>query len=71
MKKKAPSLREFFHRFTVMIQEAMAKFAPQNDAPNPWIQILEYGHHVFHKSRLPCDLRVKWRNLMMKEPAGY
>jgi len=32
VKKKAPSLREFFHRFTVMIQEAMAKFTPQNDA---------------------------------------
>jgi hypothetical protein len=49
---------------------SMAKFAPQNAAPIPWIQILEYGHHVFHKTRLPSDLRVKWRNLK-KELAGY
>ena len=54
-----------------MIQEAMAKFTPQNDAPILWIQILEYGSDVFHRTRRPSDLRVKWRNLMKKEPAGY
>jgi hypothetical protein len=52
-----------------MIQEAMAKFTPQNDAQIPWIQILEYGSDVFHRTRLPSDLRVKWRN--MKKWAGY
>jgi len=50
-----------------MIQEAMEKFAPQDDAPIPWVWIREYGHHVFHKTRLPEDLRVKWRNLMKKD----
>ncbi|CAN6222500.1 unnamed protein product [Urochloa humidicola] len=50
------------------LKEAMEKFTPQDDKPIPWIQILEYGRDVFHRTRLPCDLRVKWRN--MKKRAG-
>jgi hypothetical protein len=54
-----------------MIQEAMEKFTPQDDARIPWIQIREYGRHVFHEERLPDDLRVKWRSMKGKELAGY
>ncbi|CAN6203228.1 unnamed protein product [Urochloa humidicola] len=51
------------------LKEAMEKFTPQDDAPIPWVQILEYGRDVFHRTRLPSDLRVKWRN--MKKRVGY
>ncbi|CAN6197107.1 unnamed protein product [Urochloa humidicola] len=50
------------------LKEAMEKFTPQDDTPIPWIQILEYGRDVFHRTRLPSDLRVKWRN--MKKSSG-
>jgi hypothetical protein len=50
----------------VLIQEAMEKFGPKDDGPIPWVQILEYGRDVFHRTRLPSDLRVKWRNVMKK-----
>lgn len=50
----------------VALREAMEKFAPQDNMPIPWVQILEYGRDVFHRARLPCDLRVKWRNMMKK-----
>jgi hypothetical protein len=53
----------------LLIQEAMAKFTPQDDTPIPWVHILEYGRDVFHRTRLPSDLRVKWRN--MKKRTGY
>ncbi|TVU33972.1 hypothetical protein EJB05_15791, partial [Eragrostis curvula] len=48
------------------LKEAMAKFIPKDDSPIPWVQILEYGRDVFHRTRLPSDLRVKWRNIMKK-----
>ncbi|PUZ68724.1 hypothetical protein GQ55_2G051700 [Panicum hallii var. hallii] len=51
------------------LKEAMAKFTPQDDTPIPWVHILEYGRDVFHRTRLPSDLRVKWRN--MKKRTGY
>ena len=44
----------------------MLKFTPKDDELIPWIQILEYGRNVFHKARLPSDLRVKWRNMKKK-----
>ncbi|CAN6180772.1 unnamed protein product [Urochloa humidicola] len=50
------------------LKEAMEKFTPQDDTPIPWTQILEYSRDVFHRTRLPSDLRVKWRN--MKKRAG-
>ncbi|XP_062187167.1 uncharacterized protein LOC133890689 [Phragmites australis] len=49
------------------LKEAMAKFTPQEDGPTPWVRILEYGRDVFHRTRLPSDLRVKWRNMKKKE----
>jgi len=54
-----------------ILREAMEKFTPQDDARIPWIQIREYGRHVFHEERLPDDLRVKWRSMKGKELAGY
>ncbi|EES04316.2 hypothetical protein BDA96_04G002100 [Sorghum bicolor] len=49
-----------------MLREAMAKFAPENDAPIPWVRILGYGRSVFDMARLASDLRVKWRNMQKK-----
>jgi len=60
---------DYLYFSLLLIQEAMAKFTPQDDTPIPWVQILEYGRDVFHRTRLPSDLRVKWRN--MKKRAGY
>ncbi|KAJ1288051.1 hypothetical protein BS78_02G059000 [Paspalum vaginatum] len=48
------------------LREAMAKFTPTDGAPIPWVRILEYGSLVFHRTRLPSDLRVKWRNMKKK-----
>ncbi|KAF7091939.1 hypothetical protein CFC21_094478 [Triticum aestivum] len=48
------------------LRDAMLKFTPKDDELIPWIQILEYGRNVFHKARLPSDLRVKWRNMKKK-----
>lgn len=48
------------------LRDAMLKFTPKDDGPIPWLQILEYGRDVFHKTRLPSDLRVKWRNMKKK-----
>ncbi|WVZ62183.1 hypothetical protein U9M48_011957 [Paspalum notatum var. saurae] len=48
------------------LREAMAKFTPTDGAPIPWVRILEYGSLVFHNTRLPSDLRVKWRNMKKK-----
>jgi hypothetical protein len=47
----------------VLIQEAMKIFTPRDNEPIPWIQILEHGRDVFDETRLPSDLRVKWRNM--------
>ncbi|KAG8070788.1 hypothetical protein GUJ93_ZPchr0006g42679 [Zizania palustris] len=48
------------------LREAMTKFTPRDNEPIPWVRILEYGRDVFHMTRLPCDLRVKWRNMKKK-----
>uniref|UniRef100_J3N8D6 Myb-like domain-containing protein n=2 Tax=Oryza brachyantha TaxID=4533 RepID=J3N8D6_ORYBR len=48
------------------LRELMAKFTPRDNGPIPWVQILEYGRDVFHRTRLPSDLRVKWRNMKKK-----
>ncbi|KAM0833859.1 hypothetical protein ACQ4PT_064005 [Festuca glaucescens] len=48
------------------LRDAMLKFAPKDDGVIPWVRILEYGSDVFHKTRLPSDLRVKWRNMKKK-----
>ncbi|TKW39352.1 hypothetical protein SEVIR_1G173600v4 [Setaria viridis] len=48
------------------LREAMEKFTPRDNGAIPWVQILEHGRNVFHRTRLPCDLRVKWRNMRKK-----
>ncbi|KAK1663452.1 hypothetical protein QYE76_051611 [Lolium multiflorum] len=48
------------------LRDAMLKFTPKDDGVIPWVRILEYGSDVFHKTRLPSDLRVKWRNMKKK-----
>ncbi|CAM0880563.1 unnamed protein product [Alopecurus aequalis] len=48
------------------LRDAMLKFKIKDDVPIPWVQILEYGRDVFHRTRLPSDLRVKWRNMKKK-----
>uniref|UniRef100_A0A0E0R4J8 Myb-like domain-containing protein n=1 Tax=Oryza rufipogon TaxID=4529 RepID=A0A0E0R4J8_ORYRU len=50
----------------ITLREAMAKFTPRDNGPIPWVQILEHGRDVFHRTRLPSDLRVKWRNMKKK-----
>eukprot|EP00267_Zea_mays_P021311 XP_008645113.2 uncharacterized protein LOC103626481 isoform X1 [Zea mays] len=50
-----------------VLREGMAKFTPQNNAQIPWILILEHGRGVFHRTRLPSDLRVKWRSMQRKK----
>ncbi|KAL6634450.1 hypothetical protein ACP70R_027121 [Stipagrostis hirtigluma subsp. patula] len=49
----------------------MTKFTPRDNAPIPWVQILEYGSGVFHKTRIPADLRVKWRSMKNKSGSGH
>uniref|UniRef100_A0A0D9XVK5 Myb-like domain-containing protein n=1 Tax=Leersia perrieri TaxID=77586 RepID=A0A0D9XVK5_9ORYZ len=46
-----------------ILREAIEKFAPSENGQIPWIKIHEYGRDVFHKTRFPSDLRVKWRNM--------
>ncbi|KAL5207164.1 hypothetical protein ABZP36_031599 [Zizania latifolia] len=48
------------------LREAMAKFTPRDNGSIPWVHVLEYGRGVFHRTRLPADLRVKWRNMKKK-----
>ncbi|KQJ99603.1 uncharacterized protein LOC100830030 isoform X1 [Brachypodium distachyon] len=48
------------------LRDAMLKFTPKDNGSIPWVQILEHGRGVFHKTRLPSDLRVKWRNMNKK-----
>ncbi|GJN18429.1 hypothetical protein PR202_gb05592 [Eleusine coracana subsp. coracana] len=52
--------------FTVLIQEPMEKFAPQDNGSIPWVQILKYVSDMFHRTCLPSDLRVKWRHIVKK-----
>jgi hypothetical protein len=44
----------------------MQKFGATPDGRIPWSTILEYRGDVFHKTRLPIDLKDKWRNMMKK-----
>ncbi|XP_073014219.1 uncharacterized protein [Typha latifolia] len=48
------------------LREGMQKFALKNGLV-PWKEILESGGNVFHRTRLPGDLKDKWRNIMIKE----
>lgn len=45
------------------LKEGMQKIAIGETNGIPWKHILEHGKGIFHKSRLPTDLKDKWRNM--------
>ncbi|XP_078447978.1 uncharacterized protein LOC144716657 [Wolffia australiana] len=53
-----------------ILKEAMEKLQQKRgglgQAEISWISILDYGKHVFHRTRQPADLKDKWRNLRSK-----
>nr|CAD1844150.1 unnamed protein product [Ananas comosus var. bracteatus] len=49
------------------LKEGMEIFAANGSGNIPWRKILDFGSHVFHKTRMPGDLKDKWRNIKMKE----
>ncbi|XP_078178696.1 uncharacterized protein LOC144572886 isoform X2 [Carex rostrata] len=49
------------------LREGMKKIGVTVDGRIPWSSILELYPNVFHKTRIPIDLKDKWRNIMKKE----
>ncbi|WOK97873.1 hypothetical protein Cni_G06581 [Canna indica] len=49
------------------LKEAVHRFGEKSNGHIPWVNILEYGSHVFHRTRQPVDLKDKWRNIKKKE----
>ncbi|XP_078155885.1 uncharacterized protein LOC144551690 isoform X2 [Carex rostrata] len=49
------------------LREGMQKVGVTADGRIPWSAILDCHRNVFHKTRLPIDLKDKWRNIMKKE----
>lgn len=49
------------------MQTAVQKFANDGERTLPWTKILDFGRHIFHKTRQPGDLKDKWRNIRNKE----
>ncbi|XP_038974162.1 uncharacterized protein LOC103695626 [Phoenix dactylifera] len=49
------------------LKDVVPKFAANGDGTLPWTKILEFGRHVFHRTRQPGDLKDKWRNIQIKE----
>lgn len=45
------------------LKEGMQKFATGETNVIPWKRILEHGKGIFDRSRLPADLKDKWRNM--------
>lgn len=45
------------------LKEGMEKFAMGKTNGIPWKRIWEHGKGIFDKSRLPTDLKDKWRNM--------
>ncbi|XP_057722275.1 uncharacterized protein LOC130936249 isoform X1 [Arachis stenosperma] len=45
-----------------ILQEGVLRFSKENQRI-PWNRILEFGRHVFDKTRSPIDLKDKWRNI--------
>ncbi|GAA0183872.1 hypothetical protein LIER_42477 [Lithospermum erythrorhizon] len=50
-----------------MLKKGVAEYASEDDKSMPWRQILEFGRDTFHRSRMPGDLKDKWRNMLAKE----
>ncbi|XP_020112832.1 uncharacterized protein LOC109727229 [Ananas comosus] len=50
------------------LKEGIQRFVSNDGGTIPWRAILEYyGCGVFHKTRVPGDLKDKWRNIKIKE----
>uniref|UniRef100_A0A5B7B543 Uncharacterized protein n=1 Tax=Davidia involucrata TaxID=16924 RepID=A0A5B7B543_DAVIN len=49
-----------------MLREGVQKFSTTVNKNLPWRKILEFGHHVFDRTRTPVDLKDKWRNILVK-----
>ncbi|CAN6475642.1 unnamed protein product [Victoria cruziana] len=49
------------------LKEGVEKFSGVAGSGYPWTKILEYGRHVYHKTRTPIDLKDKWRNIQRRE----
>ncbi|XP_007049458.2 PREDICTED: uncharacterized protein LOC18612541 [Theobroma cacao] len=50
-----------------MLKEGVRRFSSIVNKNIPWRKILEFGHHVFHSTRTPVDLKDKWKNIIAKE----
>ncbi|XP_039142076.1 uncharacterized protein LOC120279258 isoform X1 [Dioscorea cayenensis subsp. rotundata] len=50
-----------------ILKTAVQKFANDGERTLPWTKILDFGRHIFHKTRQPGDLKDKWRNIRNKE----
>ncbi|XP_068637784.1 uncharacterized protein [Aristolochia californica] len=46
------------------LKEGVQKLSGAGGRGLPWIKILDYGSHIFHKTRTPVDLKDKWRNIL-------
>ncbi|XP_019159158.1 PREDICTED: titin homolog [Ipomoea nil] len=49
-----------------MLQEGVHKFSISANKNIPWRKILDFGRHVFHPTRMPADLKDKWRTLCFR-----
>ncbi|XP_038991010.1 uncharacterized protein LOC120114046 [Hibiscus syriacus] len=50
-----------------MLKELVQEFSSKVHKNIPWRKALEQGHSVFHSTRLPADLKDKWKNIVAKE----
>ncbi|CAA6656285.1 unnamed protein product [Spirodela intermedia] len=50
-----------------ILKEAMQKCHQSGEISISWVNILEYGRHVFHRTRQPVDLKDKWRNIKIRD----
>ncbi|KAL4325976.1 hypothetical protein GQ457_11G004110 [Hibiscus cannabinus] len=49
------------------LKELVQEFSTKVHKNMPWRKILEHGRSVFHSTRLPADLKDKWKNIVAKE----
>ncbi|XP_039043595.1 uncharacterized protein LOC120182799 [Hibiscus syriacus] len=50
-----------------MLKELIHEYSTKANKNIPWRKILEHGQSVFHSTRLPVDLKDKWKNIVAKE----
>ncbi|KAL3848674.1 hypothetical protein ACJIZ3_010556 [Penstemon smallii] len=47
-----------------MLMVGVKKFSNPEKQNIPWRKILDFGRHVFDETRVPADLKDKWRNML-------